>query len=372
MGAACRGALRVACWGCGRRLAVPEAPGRAGAPAERFRCGWCGAISSLTAHEARVEVVPQLVPPRGCGAGGPRARRRRWGERVLVVAVAGLVSCLALGGFRLLDGLDGFGQAGRFGAGAVLAVLISNVCFNYACAALRSAGETAHLRAPLAPPGPGVAMGALEGYRFCTPCGAPKPPHDHHCKICGTCVVEMDHHCPFIANCVGRQNLRHFLLFLLYACLGLAEVTVVAALAFLQAAPTPTSEAAYAAKVRAGSPLPPLPTGGVGLPGAGGLILRAASAASKGGPRAAAAALMAVLSGALGLALAVLLAAQVRLVIAGATTIDRRQGTSGRSEASAWTGLQRVFGTGHPLTWVFPAVAPPRGSASVENGAKDV
>ena len=36
----------------------------------------------------------------------------------------------------------------------------------------------------------------------------------------------MDHHCPWIGNCVGRNNHKYFILFLLYATVGLATVWI--------------------------------------------------------------------------------------------------------------------------------------------------
>ena len=346
------GALRVGCWGCGRRLAVPAAPGAPpGCLAEQFRCGWCGAVSALAKPGALGEARIELPPP-GPGGGarpaGRAGRGRRWGERALVGAVAALVAGLALGGFRLLAGLRG-SQRVRLGAGALLAVLVANVYFNYACAVLRKPEEAARLRAPLPPPGPAVAHGSLEGFRFCAPCAAPKHPRDHHCRVCRRCVVEMDHHCPFIANCVGRHNLRHFLLFLLYACLGLAEVVVVAVAAFLQAGAPAAPERWPPSEGTSVSPA---------LGGAGGLLLRtAAAAAAHGGSAAAAAALLTVLAGALGLALAALLVLQLKLAAEGASAIDKRQ-----QAPPTGGGLRRVFGAGNLLTWALPALAAPRGT----------
>ena len=36
----------------------------------------------------------------------------------------------------------------------------------------------------------------------------------------------MDHHCPWVGNCIGRNNNKYFILFLLYATVGLAVVWI--------------------------------------------------------------------------------------------------------------------------------------------------
>ena len=37
---------------------------------------------------------------------------------------------------------------------------------------------------------------------------------------CRTCVMEMDHHCIFLNNCVGLNNMRHFLLLIVFLMIG--------------------------------------------------------------------------------------------------------------------------------------------------------
>lgn len=56
--------------------------------------------------------------------------------------------------------------------------------------------------------------------RTCSSCKEVKPARTHHCQICNRCVFRMDHHCPWVNNCLGHENLRFFLLFMLYLMLG--------------------------------------------------------------------------------------------------------------------------------------------------------
>jgi hypothetical protein len=63
---------------------------------------------------------------------------------------------------------------------------------------------------------------------FCKKCDACKPPRAHHCHVCDTCVSNMDHHCSWINNCVGKNNVRYFVLFLLYTSVGCLYSTLVA------------------------------------------------------------------------------------------------------------------------------------------------
>eukprot|EP00747_Dinoflagellata_sp_TGD_P065472 gnl/TRDRNA2_/TRDRNA2_154373_c5_seq2.p1 gnl/TRDRNA2_/TRDRNA2_154373_c5~~gnl/TRDRNA2_/TRDRNA2_154373_c5_seq2.p1 ORF type:complete len:426 (+),score=49.00 gnl/TRDRNA2_/TRDRNA2_154373_c5_seq2:48-1280(+) len=56
---------------------------------------------------------------------------------------------------------------------------------------------------------------------FCEMCQHWKPPRSHHCSICRRCVLRMDHHCPFTGNCIGMRNHGHFLLFYIFAFVGL-------------------------------------------------------------------------------------------------------------------------------------------------------
>jgi palmitoyltransferase ZDHHC3/7/25 len=52
---------------------------------------------------------------------------------------------------------------------------------------------------------------------MCSQCQTFKPPHSHHCRICNRCISRMDHHCPWMNNCIGASNMKHFILFLIYA-----------------------------------------------------------------------------------------------------------------------------------------------------------
>jgi hypothetical protein len=55
-----------------------------------------------------------------------------------------------------------------------------------------------------------------DSHSMCGQCQTFKPPMSHHCRICNRCISRMDHHCPWMNNCVGANNLKHFLLFLVY------------------------------------------------------------------------------------------------------------------------------------------------------------
>ena len=80
-----------------------------------------------------------------------------------------------------------------------------------------------------------IAKGALDGavswqqrweengdpVRWCKRCNAFRPPRAHHCAVCDKCVDCMDHHCGWVGNCIGKQNLKAFLLCLMYVSLCL-------------------------------------------------------------------------------------------------------------------------------------------------------
>jgi hypothetical protein len=59
-------------------------------------------------------------------------------------------------------------------------------------------------------------------FPMCSVCETYKPKHCHHCRICNRCVSGMDHHCPWMNNCIGRGNMKHFFLFLVYVWLASA------------------------------------------------------------------------------------------------------------------------------------------------------
>jgi len=56
-------------------------------------------------------------------------------------------------------------------------------------------------------------------------------------------------------------------------------------------------------------------------------------------------------------------------VLSGVSYIDKLKGGSA-SSSTRMQNLQRVFGTGHPLTWFWPRVSTPAGAGAVSNPLK--
>ena len=51
----------------------------------------------------------------------------------------------------------------------------------------------------------------------CNKCNILRPKSCHHCSDCHFCVLDRNNHCPWMNNCIGLFNLKHFILFCLYA-----------------------------------------------------------------------------------------------------------------------------------------------------------
>lgn len=91
--------------------------------------------------------------------------------------------------------------------------IVSSMLYHYVQAAFLPASLPSTTSSPQVDPSSPV--------RSCVKCGVVKGYRTHHCRICNRCTALMDHHCPFTANCVGRDNIRSFILWLSFCCVGL-------------------------------------------------------------------------------------------------------------------------------------------------------
>ena len=66
------------------------------------------------------------------------------------------------------------------------------------------------------------ALDAAAWIHTCSECDEVRPVRTRHCSVCNKCVFHADHHNPWINNCVGLENLRFYLLFVLYLLMGVA------------------------------------------------------------------------------------------------------------------------------------------------------
>lgn len=151
--------------------------------------------------------------------------------------------------------------------------------------------------------------------------------------------MEMDHHCAFLATCVGRNNLRHFLLFLGWLVVGAAYLAACTLFVMYNKRHVVIQ---YLGWSGSGSSLP-------------GIVLKTTLAAP-GWLQAAIFVLSTCCAALIGVA--PLLYAQLTRVLKGQRYIDVLKHSVPESSAqhsSRSARLRTVFGSSTPVTWVMPS-----------------
>jgi len=80
--------------------------------------------------------------------------------------------------------------------------------------------------------------------KYCRTCNFYRPPRASHCSTCNNCVDGFDHHCPWVGNCVGKNNYRHFLVFVNFTvatCIVFFALSIVHLVLMKKAPPTMTT-----------------------------------------------------------------------------------------------------------------------------------
>jgi len=65
--------------------------------------------------------------------------------------------------------------------------------------------------------------GELFESQICSTCLVQKPPRSKHDPVCGRCVQRFDHFCPFVYTAIGKDNIAHFVGFLLWCVLTIGS-----------------------------------------------------------------------------------------------------------------------------------------------------
>lgn len=167
----------------------------------------------------------------------------------------------------------------------------------------------------------------------------------------------MDHHCPFVRNCVGTDNMRHFILFIVWTIASCAYVATLAGLLLYRRWDTLLSFVIETLET---------------LQWRRALIIGFRALFRAPVWLSVALYLVCVSSG-LVLGLSLLLYRQMLLLVRGVSFIDsiklQSQGYSQAMAGSPMTNMRRIFGGGHPLTWALPRWnAPPAAAVPSKKG----
>mmetsp|Transcript_35119 Transcript_35119/g.91199 ORF Transcript_35119/g.91199 Transcript_35119/m.91199 type:complete len:463 (-) Transcript_35119:426-1814(-) len=375
---------QTSCWACRTLVHVPVVDGQL---APEFKCGHCGAITQKKrARPGQKRTGPGLggrccdrvcapfewlAGTRLCGALG-------WGLQWLTVAfVLGIItSIIGMGIMYVLPHLE-WRPLHWF-----LAALFSfNIYFNYYQVVRQSPGSPQEipgfrsLKAAGKPERSAIngseapepeekqsLTGAYDNYTLCAYCEDFKPPQAHHCRICNRCVLEMDHHCPFVNNCIGASNIRPFMLFLAWAAsASLYSMTAGMWVFYYNRHMYLPRLARYRA-----SAMNPLTSGVMAM-----VDMIADGLFTDRHFWIIGTFFVMFLSAGVTIGVGVLFFLQLQQLLAGVSYIDTlKHGKDNSPVTTRMKNLQKVFGTGHPLTWWLPLSALPQGAATLQHVIK--